>query len=46
VTDTDLIILVHEYQIVDLAILEDVVTNHLDDLLAFVRAVRERLSRA
>ena len=39
-------VLVHEYQVVDLAVVEDVVTNHLDDLLAFVQAVRERLARA
>lgn len=39
-------VLVHEYQVVDLAIVEDVVMNHLDDLLAFVQAIRERLARA
>lgn len=33
-------VLVHGYQDVDLGILEDVVENHLDDLLAFVAAVR------
>jgi uncharacterized protein YutE (UPF0331/DUF86 family) len=38
-------ILVHGYQDVDMAIVEDVVQSHLDDLLVFVRAIRERLSR-
>lgn len=36
-------ILVHGYDTVDLDILRDVVEHHLDDLLAFVRAVRARL---
>jgi uncharacterized protein YutE (UPF0331/DUF86 family) len=36
-------ILVHGYEAVDLAIVEDVVAHHLDDLLAFARAVRSRL---
>ena len=35
-------VLVHGYETVDLAIVEDVVRHHLDDLLAFVRAVRSR----
>lgn len=34
-------ILVHGYEVVDLAILRDVVENRLDDLVAFVGAVRE-----
>lgn len=33
-------VIVHGYQDVDLAILEDVLRNHLDDLLAFVAAIR------
>jgi uncharacterized protein YutE (UPF0331/DUF86 family) len=33
-------ILVHGYQEVDLGIVEDVLKHHLDDLLAFVAAVR------
>jgi uncharacterized protein YutE (UPF0331/DUF86 family) len=33
-------ILVHGYQDVDLGIVEDVLGHHLDDLLAFVAAVR------
>jgi uncharacterized protein YutE (UPF0331/DUF86 family) len=36
-------ILVHGYQAVDLKIMRDVVENRLDDLLAFVDAIRERL---
>ena len=36
-------ILVHGYEAVDLAIVEDVVRNRLDDFLAFVAAVRGRL---
>jgi uncharacterized protein YutE (UPF0331/DUF86 family) len=35
-------VLVHGYQDVDLGIVEDVVAHHLDDLLAFVAAVRSR----
>jgi uncharacterized protein YutE (UPF0331/DUF86 family) len=35
-------ILVHGYQEVDLGIVEDVLAHHLDDLLAFVAAVRRR----
>jgi len=38
-------ILVHGYEVVDLAIVEDVVVHHLDDLLGFVQAIRERLAR-
>ncbi len=38
-------ILVHGYQDVDKAILRDVVEHHLDDLLAFVEAIRGRLSK-
>jgi uncharacterized protein YutE (UPF0331/DUF86 family) len=33
-------VLVHGYQEVDLGIVEDVLAHHLDDLLAFVAAVR------
>jgi uncharacterized protein YutE (UPF0331/DUF86 family) len=35
-------VLVHGYQDVDLGIVEDVLAHHLDDLLAFVAAVRNR----
>jgi uncharacterized protein YutE (UPF0331/DUF86 family) len=35
-------VLVHGYQDVDLGIVEDVLAHHLDDLLAFVTAVRTR----
>ena len=37
-------ILVHGYEIVDLAILREVVEDHLDDLLAFVMAIRKRFN--
>jgi len=33
-------VVVHGYQDVDLGVVEDVVRNHLDDLLAFVVAMR------
>lgn len=33
-------ILVHGYQEIDVSIVEDIVRNHLDDLLAFVAAIR------
>lgn len=36
-------VVVHEYDDVDLAILKDVLKNHLDDLLAFVAAIRKKL---
>lgn len=36
-------ILVHRYVDVDPAIVRSIVERHLDDLLAFVRAVRDRL---
>jgi uncharacterized protein YutE (UPF0331/DUF86 family) len=36
-------ILVHGYQAVDPAAVRDVVEHHLDDVLAFVAVVRERL---
>jgi uncharacterized protein YutE (UPF0331/DUF86 family) len=39
-------ILVHGYEAVDLRVVEDVVNLHLDDLLLFVKAIRERLARA
>jgi len=35
-------VIVHGYQDVDLAVVEDVLRNHLDDLLAFVAAIRRR----
>ena len=37
-------ILVHGYEMVDLAIVEEILRDHLDDLLAFVKAVRARLN--
>lgn len=37
-------ILVHGYEAVDPAVVEKVTRDHLDDLLAFVRAIRERLA--
>jgi uncharacterized protein YutE (UPF0331/DUF86 family) len=37
-------ILVHGYDTVDLAIVRDVVEQHLDELVEFVAAVRQRLS--
>lgn len=33
-------VIVHGYQAVDLGIVEDVLRNHLDDLLAFVAGIR------
>jgi uncharacterized protein YutE (UPF0331/DUF86 family) len=39
-------VLVHGYDDVDLEIVEDVVAHHLDDLLAFVKAIRDGLARA
>jgi uncharacterized protein YutE (UPF0331/DUF86 family) len=36
-------ILVHGYEVVDVAIVREIVERRLDDLLAFVRAVRARL---
>jgi uncharacterized protein YutE (UPF0331/DUF86 family) len=36
-------VLVHGYSDVDLAVVEDVVRNRLDDLLEFVQAVQQRL---
>ena len=38
-------ILVHGYDTVDLAVVEDVVAHHLDDLLRFAAVVRERIGR-
>jgi len=35
-------VIVHGYQDVDLGVLEDVLANHLDDLLSFVGAMRGR----
>jgi uncharacterized protein YutE (UPF0331/DUF86 family) len=47
VTDPELLgfrnVLVHGYTDVDLDIVRDVVANRLDDLLAFVSAIRQRL---
>jgi len=37
-------ILVHGYQAVDPSIVRDVVEHHLDDLLAFVAAIRVRMT--
>ena len=37
-------ILVHGYQEVDITIVEDILRNHLDDLLAFVRAIRRKVA--
>ena len=37
-------VLVHGYDDVDLGVVEDVLTHHLDDLVAFVTAVRTRLA--
>lgn len=36
-------ILVHGYEVVDLGIVEEILRSHLDDLLAFVAAVRARI---
>jgi uncharacterized protein YutE (UPF0331/DUF86 family) len=36
-------ILVHGYDAVDLGIVRDILANHLDDLLGFVKAVRAKL---
>ena len=38
-------VLVHGYDSVDLRIVRDVVENRLDDLLAFVQAIRVRMER-
>lgn len=38
-------VVVHGYQNVDLDVLRDIVDNRLDDLLAFVAAVRDRLEK-
>jgi uncharacterized protein YutE (UPF0331/DUF86 family) len=37
-------VLVHGYQDVDLAVVRDILVNRLDDLLAFVRTIRARLT--
>ncbi len=39
-------ILVHGYDSVDLSVIERVVTDHLGDFLAFVRAIRGRITAA
>jgi uncharacterized protein YutE (UPF0331/DUF86 family) len=39
-------VLVHEYDKVDLGVVEDAVRNRLDDLLAFAGAIRRRLPPA
>lgn len=36
--------LVHGYQDVDLLVVQDILANRLDDLLAYVRAVRARIT--
>lgn len=36
-------VVVHGYAEVDLTVVEDVVKNHLDDLLAFAQAIRARV---
>ncbi|MGH9368270.1 MAG: type VII toxin-antitoxin system HepT family RNase toxin [Thermoanaerobaculia bacterium] len=36
-------VLVHGYQDVNLGVLEDILANHLDDLLDFVKVVRVRM---
>jgi uncharacterized protein YutE (UPF0331/DUF86 family) len=38
-------VIVHGYQDVDLGVVEDVLHNHLGDLLAFVAAIRSRPAR-
>lgn len=38
-------VLVHGYQDVDVAVLQDILANRLDDLLAFAQIVRARLTR-
>lgn len=38
-------VLVHGYQAVDKAVVRDVVENRLGDLLAYVAAIRDRMSR-
>ncbi|HEY0554819.1 MAG TPA: DUF86 domain-containing protein [Thermoanaerobaculia bacterium] len=35
-------VLVHGYEVVDLSIVEKIVTDHLEDLLAFVSAIRAK----
>lgn len=37
-------ILVHGYDTVDLRIVESILTSHLDDLLTFAQAIRQRLA--
>ena len=37
-------VLVHGYQDVDLEVVRDILVNRLDDLLAFVRTIRARLT--
>ncbi len=37
-------ILVHGYQEVDLAVVEDILRNHMDDLVAFAVSIRRRLA--
>jgi uncharacterized protein YutE (UPF0331/DUF86 family) len=38
-------VLVHNYDTVDLSIVRDVLEHHLDDLLAFTAAIRDRMQR-
>lgn len=39
-------IIVHGYEIVDPAVVEDIALHHLDDLITFVEAIRARLLSA
>ena len=39
-------IVVHGYRVVDPGVLKDIVENHLDDLLAIVKVIRQRLGTA
>ena len=39
-------IVVHGYEIVDPAAVEEIARHHLDDLLAFAGAIREKLASA
>jgi uncharacterized protein YutE (UPF0331/DUF86 family) len=39
-------ILVHGYEVVDLAIVEDILENRLGDLLAFVASIRGKIKEA
>jgi uncharacterized protein YutE (UPF0331/DUF86 family) len=39
-------IVVHGYEVVDLNILKDILENHLEDLLHFVRAIRAGITKS